>query len=33
MTRFEQFQQNVQRWATERGIYEHSTRWRVKRHA
>ena len=25
MTRFEQFQQNVQRWATERGIYEHST--------
>lgn len=25
MTRFEQFQQNVQCWATERGIYEHST--------
>lgn len=25
MTRFEQFQQNVQHWATERGIYEHST--------
>lgn len=25
MTRFEQFEQNVQRWATERGIYEHST--------
>ncbi len=25
MTRFEQFQQNVQTWATERGIYEHST--------
>lgn len=25
MTRFERFQQNVQRWATERGIYEHST--------
>lgn len=25
MTRFEQFQQNVQQWATERGIYEHST--------
>lgn len=25
MTRFEQFQQNVQLWATERGIYEHST--------
>lgn len=25
MSRFEQFQQNVQRWATERGIYEHST--------
>lgn len=25
MTRFEQFQQNVQTWAAERGIYEHST--------
>lgn len=25
MTRFEQFQQNVQQWAIERGIYEHST--------
>lgn len=25
MTRFEQFQQNVQQWAAERGIYEHST--------
>lgn len=25
MTRFEQFQQNVQQWSTDRGIYEHST--------
>lgn len=25
MTRFEQFQQNVQGWAAEHGIYEHST--------
>ena len=25
MTRFEQFQHNVQTWAAERGIYEHST--------